>query len=235
MRRTVAHRPGRSGETFQQARLAVGLTQAQVADRLGVTQAYVSMLEQGRRAVPAALSGKVAAVYRLGPTALPVSVDSRPMSSGDVAKSLAALGYEPFGHLRTRRRLNPAEVVLRALRHPELESRVAEGLPWVLLHYPYLDWEWLVREAKVADAQNRLGFVLTLARQVAERNNNDAVERLRRREAVLAVSRLAREDTLCHESMTQVERQWLREQRSPDAAYWNLLTGFRSEQLPYAA
>ncbi len=237
MQRTRARqRPDGGDERLRQARTAAGLTQAQVAERLGVTQAYVSILEHGRRTVSSALRDKVAAVYGLGPTALAVSADSTPMPSSEVAKSLAALGYEPFGYLRTRRRLNPAEVLLRALRCPDLESRVAEGLPWVLLRYPDIDWEWLVREAKLADVQNRLGFVLTLARQVAEHGKDGArAEQLGRREAALAASRLAREDTFCHESVTQAERNWLRERRSPEAAFWNLLTGFLAGQLPYAA
>jgi acetyl esterase/lipase len=36
-------------------------------------------------------------------------------------------------------------------------------------------------------------------------------------------------------SMTNVERRWLREHRSPHAAHWNLLTDLRREHLPYAA
>jgi transcriptional regulator with XRE-family HTH domain len=37
-------------------------------------------------------------------------------------------------------------------------------------------------------------------------------------------SRLAREDTLCYESMTRAERAWLRSHRPADARRWNLLT-----------
>lgn len=233
----MTRRGRRAGsDRLRDARRAAGLTQAQIAERLGVTQAYVSMFEQGRRPVAAALHDKVARVYGLGPAALALSNDRSPLSSEDVAKSLAALGYEPFGYLRTRRRLNPAEVLLRALGHPDLESRVAEALPWVLLQYPDLDWDWLVREAKLADVQNRLGFVVTLARQVAERQHNKVLaEELRRREADLYVSRLAREDTFCHESLTQAERRWLRTQRALEAGHWNLLTGLRADQLRYAA
>jgi hypothetical protein len=52
---------------------------------------------------------------------------------------------------------------------------------------------------------------------------------------VLERARLAREDTSCHDSMTQVERTWLREHRSPAAAYWNLLTDIKGEHLAYAS
>ncbi|MBI4887662.1 MAG: helix-turn-helix transcriptional regulator [Acidobacteria bacterium] len=226
----------RTDPLLRDKRRAAGLTQAQVAGRLGLTQAYVSMLEQGRRAVPATLRNRVAEVYGLGPAALAVSGDASALGSVDVARSLAALGYEPLGYLRARRRLNPAEVLLRALRHPDLESRVAEGLPWLLVHYPDLDWTWLVREAKLADVQNRLGFVVTLARQAAGlQGNAPLAAQLREREDGLDASRLAREDTFCHDSLTQAERRWLRTSRPPEAARWNLLTSLRADELRYAA
>jgi hypothetical protein len=186
--------------------------------------------------VAAPLRDQVAHAYGLGPSALALTGERSPLESDEVAKALGALRYEPFGYLRSRRRLNPAEVVFRALQHHDLESRVAEALPWVLLQFPDLDWDWLVREAKLADLQNRLGFVVTLARQLAERQNNDTLaETLRARESSLEPARLAREDTFCHESMTQAERTWLRTNRSAEAAHWNLLTGLRADQLRYAA
>ena len=221
---------------LRQARVTLGLSQAEVARRLGVTQAYVSMLEQGRRPVPAALRDRVARVYRLGPAALRLTDDRSPLGSSDVAQSLAALGYEPLGYLRARRPLNPAEVLLRALGHADLEARVAEGLPWVLLRYPDLDWRWLVREARLADLQNRLGFLVCLARQLAERHHHEPLAALlRQRETELERSRLAHEDTFCRASMTEAERRWLRTARPPEAAHWNLLTGLCAEHLRYAA
>ena len=38
-------------------------------------------------------------------------------------------------------------------------------------------------------------------------------------------------DALCHDSMTNAEQTWLREHRSQEAAYWNLLTDLRADQL----
>jgi hypothetical protein len=35
--------------------------------------------------------------------------------------------------------------------------------------------------------------------------------------------------------MTQTERAWLREHRSPAAAHWNLLTDMKEEHLAYAS
>ena len=47
-------------------------------------------------------------------------------------------------------------------------------------------------------------------------------------------ARLAREDTLCRESMSPPERNWLGTTRSALARHWNLLTGLTAEQPSYA-
>lgn len=219
---------------LRDARLAQRLTQAQVAERLGVTQAYVSMLEQGRRAAAPGVRRSLARAYGLEDTALPLSPDTEPMDSEQVFKALAALGYPGFSHVRSTRKYNPAEVLMRALRHNDLEPRLVEGLPWLAFRYADLDWEWLIREAKAHDVQNRLGFVVSLARQLAEGHGEGSRgEQLRTIEERLAFSRLVREDTLCRDSMTHAERRWWREHRSPDAAFWNLLTGFTVSALRY--
>ncbi len=156
-----------------------------------------------------------------------------------MAEELAALGYEGFAYLRRRRwRKNPAEVLLTALAQHDLEARVVEGLPWLLLKYPELDMAWLVQQAKVRDLQNRLGFVATLAREAAEKIrplDTSRVEYLRELEMTLEPSRLAREDTLCRATLKPVERDWLSKNRSPEAKRWGLLTDWRVEYLPYAA
>jgi hypothetical protein len=144
---------------------------------------------------------------------------------------LGALGYEPFGYLRGRL-LNPTAVLLSALRQKDLPSRVVEALPWLALHFPDLNREWLVEQAKLHDVQNRLAYVVTLASELA---GDGVAARLREMVLGLEPSRLAREDTLCHDSMTEAERRWLRQQRPPQAQHWNLLTDLRREHLPYAA
>jgi hypothetical protein len=53
--------------------------------------------------------------------------------------------------------------------------------------------------------------------------------------AKLEPSRLAKEDTLCRESMTRAERAWLREHRPKLAEHWNLLTDLTVEQLDHVA
>lgn len=54
------------------------------------------------------------------------------------------------------------------------------------------------------------------------------------KEALVERSRLAKEDTLSHESMTKAERKWLRQNRPPKARHWKLLTGLDVRDLAYA-
>ncbi|HEX8845103.1 MAG TPA: hypothetical protein VF791_10690 [Pyrinomonadaceae bacterium] len=66
-----------------------------------------------------------------------------------------------------------------------------------------MDWEWLTPAAKVYDLQNKLGFVTALAR----------------------------EGTICHDSMIEAERRWLRRHRTVEARCWRLLTDLAVEHL----
>jgi transcriptional regulator with XRE-family HTH domain len=226
------------GRMLKEARQTKNWTQKDAARALGVTQAYLSMLETGRRVVSQPFVRKAIKVLDLPPTALPLrSATGGPTSQGkrDFGADLAALGYPEFAYLRTRVRRNPAGVLLDALTEPNLEARVAEGLPWLALTYVDMDWEWLVRNAKVSDVQNRLGFAVSLAREVAEgRSDSNRAQKLRGRLEALERARLAREDTFCHDSMTEAEKAWLREHRSPTASHWNLLTDIEGKHLAYA-
>ena len=214
---------------MKRAREARGWTQAEAAERLGVSQGYVSLLESGGRPVSRRLASTLHGTLRLSPSALPPS--DLNLDPDRLPGVLGALGYEPFGYLRGRL-LNPTTVLLSALRQKDVPSRVVEALPWLALHFPDLNRDWLVERAKLHDVQNRLAYVVALASELA-----DAGVAARLRELVLRLepSRLAREDTLCHDSMTEAERRWLRQQRSPQARHWNLLTDLRREHLPYAA
>ena len=149
-----------------------------------------------------------------------------------LARQLSGLGYPGFAHLRPRK-ANPAAVVLETLLQKDLETRLAEALPWVLLSYPDLDWYWLVRHAKLQDVQNRLGFLVAVAKDLAaDRAQFDpAFRQLSAVKRQLEHARLAREDTLCRGSMTQAERRWLKVNRSARARHWNLLTGLAADQL----
>jgi transcriptional regulator with XRE-family HTH domain len=232
-----------TGDLLREARRKKKWTQRQAAVALDVTQAYLSMLEKGRRPVSKRLVKKVLQVLRLPVTAVPLgSRDDRDVISPrrrNFGVELGALDYPGFSYLRfSCRRLarNPADVLLEALQEPSLDTRVVEGLPWLVLRYVDMDWGWLTDNAKLRDLQNRLGFAVSLAGELAEmRNDSETVAALHSRLAVLEKARLAREDTFCHDSMTLAERTWLRQNRSATAAHWNLLTDMRAEQLEYAS
>lgn len=152
-----------------------------------------------------------------------------------MAAALASLGYPGFQQFMGGDPAAPAELLVATLSSPEVEVRVIEALPWLLLKFD-IDWNWLVREANARGIQNRLGFIVTLARQVAEhRADSEASARFREVEQLLAPLRSVREDTLCQISLSPAERRWLRQARSPEAGYWNLLTDLKAQLLPYAA
>ena len=227
------------GNQLRDARLQNDLTQVDAALALGVTQAYWSMLEKGYRPLSERFVRKALRVLHLSPTVLPLPSEEKGTPASpqkrDFSGELGALGYPGFAYLRVKAKRNPAEVLLDALNQPDLDARVAEGLPWLALNYVAMDWTWLVRNAKVHDRQNRLGFTVSLANEVAEgKSDSDRARKLRQCLEDLEPSRLAREDTFCHDSMTKVEKAWMREHRSPAAAHWNLLTDMKGEQLAYA-
>lgn len=223
---------------FKMVRRELALSQQEVATRLGVSQPYVAMMESGKRRLTPQLARKL---LRLGapPTMLPpLPPELAALDAQGLAEQLGALGYRGFAYLGRRvRRRNPAEVLLAALAHDELEARLVEALPWLLARYYRMDFDWLLREARQRDLQNRLGFVATLAREKAERAaapNREQTETLRLLETKLEPSRLAREGTLGRKPSSDFGCQWLRDHRSDAARRWNLLTTWRAEDLRYA-
>ena len=220
------------------ARQSRGWTQARAAARLGVSQPYLAMLEAGQRPLTAAVARRAMRVYGLPPTVLPPVEVAPRVTAATLAQDLAALGYPGFAHLARRggAAKHPGAVLLTALAQPELEARAVEALPWLLLRYWSLDPAWLAREAKVRDLQNRLGFVVSLAREVAEREGDGPrLAALRALEAALERSRLAREDTLGPAALSEAERRWLETRRSAAARHWNLLTDWTAEALRHRA
>jgi transcriptional regulator with XRE-family HTH domain len=220
------------------ARLNRGFVQAQVAKHLGVSQAYVNMLEKGKRPMTPGLTRRAATLFGLS-EALPVSEDFvvAPTDNQHLAESLAKLKYPGFAYLRSHvANKNPNEVLLTALGQDLLEARVAEALPWVVMQYTHGESTWLVEQARKFNLQNRLGFVVGLAAQVAEKvpNHNHRVQSLLALRAKLDAGRLAKEDVFYREPKSEGERRWLTQNRSTEAAHWNLLTDMKSEQLQYA-
>lgn len=227
------------GWQLQSGREGKGWSQEQAALKLGVSQPYLSLLERGGRRVPEKLALKAARVYSLSATTLPLRTgwnSAHLVDEDSLASDLAALGYPGLSHLRHRRKKNPAEVLLTAFSAKNLDSRLIEALPWVVLKFPNMDWEWLTGAAKINDLQNKLGFVTNVARRLAEKlGDNDKAAVLSQQESTLERSRLLREDTLCHDSLTEAERRWLRENRPEEAKHWRLLTDLSPEQLNHAA
>ena len=224
---------------LRQERLSKGLRQAEAARRLCVSQPYLAMLERGKRRLTPRIVRRAMRVYRLSPAVLPHSLrDPAKVEPDALVRDLGALGYPGFSYARPLRpkRKNPSDVLLAALAQPDLEARLVEALPWLLLKYSNVDRPWLVQEAKARDIQNRLGFVASLARTLAENANNPGkAEALRNIESDLEASRLAQADTLCHESASEPERRWLESHRDELARHWNVLTDWKPEALRYVS
>lgn len=213
------------------ARTKRGWSQEDLAKRVGLSQPYVSLVERGARPVSSRVASRLKRV--LGEA--PAEQTDPPVPPDELARNLSGLGYEPYAYLKARSAPPPERVLLGALRNADLDPRLTEALPW-LATLPKLDWDWLAARVRLHDLQNRLGYVVELGRQVAERQEKGEVaKRLRGVEQALEPSILAREDTLCRESMTAVERDWLRESRPPAAVRWRVLSDLRLEHLPYAS
>lgn len=231
-----------NAQNLKSQRQQRGWTQKETAARLDVSQPYLSLLESGKRPLTPALARRVYRVYGLPPSVLPPS-DLPPTGqlpdNQALAEELGRLGYPGFAYLRARRPAkNPAEVLLLALAQDDLEARLTEALPWLLLRYAdTLDTRWLVAQARLHNLQNRLGFVVTLARRAAQARPKlrDRAQRLLELENELRQSRLAREDTLCQASLHLAKRRWLEQNRPEDAVYWNLWADWRPEHLRYVA
>lgn len=225
-----------TGDLLHSARRARGWTQKRAARQLGVTQAYLSMLERGRRVPTPALATRLAEVYALSPAALPLPAgDWQPPASGprEIAAEIGRLEYPGLARGRGKPG-NPALLLLTAMSLADLDRRLLQALPWLLLRYPEVDAAWLLDRARRLDLQNRLGFVVTLAREVRESRGEPVPPNLAGLEAALDRSRLARFGTLCQTSMSEEEGRYLYEHRSETARRWNLLTDLNAEELPYA-
>ena len=220
---------------FKTLRTTAGWTQVQAAGKLGVTQAYLSMVERGMRPVSDELTAKALQVFEVPPMQLPLKeAKESHWTTSRFEEELGAMGYPGYAYLRGTPSSNPAELLLAALNTDNLGARVREGLPWLPFHFPEMNWRWLVSHAKLANRQNRLAYVVQLAMQVADKHGMSALaKRLDTELQVLELSRLAGEDTLCHQRMTQAERRWLLANRPAQAAHWNLLTDLVPEHLAH--
>jgi transcriptional regulator with XRE-family HTH domain len=222
---------------LRNGRRSAGLTQVQAAQLLGVSQSYLSQLERGQRHATDQFTLKAVDVYKLPPTGLPLTNPSpEEVSLDELQEELAAVGYPGFAYTHTKRKANPAKVVLDTLVKNDVDVRFVEALPWVLETYPNLNWGWLRNNVKLRNVQNRLGYVVHLAKEVAsvDPGRKHVVKTLNEWEEDLEDARLAKEGTLCRDSMSDSERDWLRHHRPKVAEHWSLLTTLTPEQLSYA-
>jgi len=215
-------------------------TQVETARALGVSQTYLSLLEAGKRPLNKRLQKRAARIFELPPTELPARLLSGELPSvtdDQLAADLADLGYPGFAHLRRKRqrRKNPADVLLSGLNARQRDARIMEAMPWLALTFPGMRWTQLMMLSKSVDLQNRLGFVVSLARELAEeRGETKTSEVLQAQEHLLERSRLAREDTLCNDAMTKAERNWLATHRTANAKHWGILTSLSPKLVRYA-
>lgn len=197
-----------------------GLTQVDAASLLGVSQPYLSLLEAGARPLTAALRARMKV--------------ARGKSGGGARDDrfraqLSALGYSGFAHVTpSRPKPRATDFLMAVVAQPDADARVVEALLWVAGSYQnQLDFDWLVRQAKLRNLQNRLGFLLQ-AGGVDAPDGLAAVRELER-------ARLMQEETLCWDSMPAATRAWMRANRSPLAEHWNVLTRLRTEDIDHAA
>ena len=228
-----------TGMELRRTRKRKGWNQQQAAARLGVSQPYLSLLERKHRRLTPRLVARATRVFGLPLTSLPLKpVGSQPHTLQQVAEELSAVGYPGFAYMGTTRKRNPVEVLVAALKQENLEARLAEALPWVLLNYPDLDWKWLTDQARLHNLQNKLGFLVTVARMKLEEKGELQSRRYRNlgsAEEKLQSSRLAQEEAFGEATLTAREREWLRENRPESAARWNLLSDLSPEHLTYVA
>jgi transcriptional regulator with XRE-family HTH domain len=222
-----------TGANLRNIRKQQGWNQKEMALRLGVSQTLVSLWEQSERRLP---TRRLHQLWRLGmkmdATELPMRNNLK-SAKVDYAQELSNLGYPGFAHFQSGEpKWNPAQLLVKALSEHDLDRRVVEALPWLVLHYSEMNWDWVRREAKLLDLQNRLGFTLALAGKLAVKKQQlDVANRLEQQEKALGGSLLAKEDTYCYDGMTQSERRWLQTRRSPDATTWHVLSDLEPAYL----
>lgn len=226
-----------TGAELKKARKRTGRTQVEAAADLGVSQTYLSLLEKGKRPFTSRLNQKAVRVFGLSPTEVPFKTELwnvQAATNEKLAGDLAALKYPGFSYIKAGRPRNPAEVLIAALSAPDLEARLVEALPWVVLKYSDLDWKSLIVAAKVVNVQNRLGFVVNVSRRVAEeKRDTKTAALLKKKELELEGARLLREDTLCRDRLTNAERNWLLQNRPDAALHWRLFTRLGPEAIDH--
>jgi len=115
----------------------------------------------------------------------------------------------------------------RAFKVRTLHPRLVEALTWVAMEFWALDWESVTRTALAAGTQNRLGYLLDLAREeAAHQNRAVASARLAAVQRGLEASRSDQEDEFFEAFGSELERQFVLARRPPAAAFWRMCTDY---------
>lgn len=203
-----------------------GKTQLDAARAVGVRQPFVCAVEKGHRSVTPSLKNWLYSVSPQARTTFVNTANQATLSSELMKEYLGQLGYPGFAYLaQVPRKVDPLLLVLDALKTEDLDQRVTEALPWVLAYRDDLDLRQLADNVRLCNLQNRLGYLLEVTVQAAGKSHfKDVVARLEPWLSLLRHSCLFKEDTLCKQSLTQVERRRLRLRRSKAARFWRLYT-----------
>jgi hypothetical protein len=154
----------------------------------------------------------------------------------DLASQLSLLGYPGFAYLNTSTisAVNVIEFLLLAISTDSLDVRSIEALPWVLLEYWQLDFKGLVEASVKQRQQNRLGFLVNLARRVSDGiSNSRRTNKLRELECSLNDVREDRECGWMRSPINDAEKRWMLQHRSKEARHWRVLTSLSPEHLDY--
>jgi transcriptional regulator with XRE-family HTH domain len=222
-----------NGAEFREWRKKAGRTQVEAAREVGVRQPFVCAVEKGSRPVTTALRNWLYSVCPESVTAVSPCGREETRSSELLKEDLGGLGYPGFAYLAVKpKKVDPLEVVLNALKTEDLDQRVTDALPWVLVHRSDLDYRRLTDEIRLCNLQNRLGFLLEVTVEATKKLHfNDAAVRLEPWLAWLRESRLYKEDTLCKKSLTEVERRRLQRRRPKAARFWRIYADLNSKEV----
>lgn len=226
-----------NGKVILKERISRNWEQFETAGKLNVSQSYLSLLEAGKRPVTGKIARRAVSLFNLPPTALPlentkVLEDSK--FDNHLSLHLAGLGYPKFSHLRKSKKVNPAVILMTALRIQNIQSRTLEALPWLIYQFSEMDWSKVINAAKLADAQNRLGFLLSLAHQKAKKQKDaDKQNLFNNLLSDLEQSKLHQEDSFQRNNLTETEKKWLRKNRPENAKFWRVLSNLSIEHLVF--
>ena len=206
-----------TGNRMQQFRQNSGWNQARLAARLGVAQAYVSMMErEDVRCRIAWRGGAICFSCRPRFCRCPDKGAGQTGRRGLDCRESRPVGISWFQvFVQARTKTASCRASSPGIGPPAARTEASEALAWLLLQFEDLDAAWLVGEAESPDLQNRLGFTVSLARNVAHHSPEfgHRSRSLKALEEKLKPSRLANEGTFGGGEMSQGMPAWVRKNR----------------------